>query len=132
MREGCFCVCNPMTEELKPIPPIVISEVLLQENRNLELLKSALQETLVKVFGENEDAQKFIDVSRIPLICQNIHAMHDNIKDIKENMHSNNKDHEMRIRGIEKNQWKVAGAIIVLSPLVTIGIAWIISIITRH
>lgn len=43
-----------------------------------------LSEVLRQVFGENQDAQKFIDVSRIPLICQNITGIHTNLLDIKE------------------------------------------------
>lgn len=115
-----------------PIQPIVISEVLLQENRNLELLKKALQETLIHVFGENEKSQKFIDVSRIPLICQNINAMHDNIKEIKDNMTKVDGDQEIRLRSIEKNMWKWIGVLMIAPPIITIAIAWIISLIVKH
>lgn len=32
------------------------------------------------------DAKRYVDVSRVPLICQSIIQIHDNIKDIKDNM----------------------------------------------
>ena len=44
----------------------------------------ALTQALRDVFGENQKAQRFIDVSRIPLICKSIYDIHDNIKEIKE------------------------------------------------
>lgn len=46
----------------------------------------ALAQALREVFGENEDRQRFIDVSRIPLICKSIMDIHENIGDIKQMM----------------------------------------------
>jgi tetrahydromethanopterin S-methyltransferase subunit B len=46
----------------------------------------ALAEALRRVFGENEKSGRFIDVSRIPLICQNISGIHDTLRDIKEKL----------------------------------------------
>lgn len=125
-----------MSDEIKPeLSPIVISEMLVQENKNLELLKKALQETLTKVFGEGEKAQKFIDVSRIPLICANLIAMHDNIKDIKEGVGKVNDDHEKRLRYIEKNVWKWIGVLVavsvILTPVMTILVTWILSVLIK-
>ena len=39
----------------------------------------ALTEALRQVFGENTDSGKFVDVSRIPLICKNIEEIHSSL-----------------------------------------------------
>ena len=44
-----------------------------------EMIK-VLSEALRQVFGENQASQKFIDVSRIPLICANIDGIHETQK----------------------------------------------------
>lgn len=49
-----------------------------------ERMTHVLADALREVFGENEKSQRFIDVSRIPLICQSIISIHSDIKDIKE------------------------------------------------
>lgn len=46
----------------------------------------ALATALRRVFGENQEAQRFIDVSRIPLICQNIDGIHSSIKKIEDKL----------------------------------------------
>jgi hypothetical protein len=84
------------------------------------------------VFGEYEGAQRFIDVSRVPLICKSILDIHDNIQDIKDTMKTVDGDYELRLRAIERNMWRWMGALMILPPIVTIGIAYLISIITRH
>ena len=48
-----------------------------------ERMTQALSDALREVFGEKIKTQRFIDVSRIPLICQNINNMHENINEIK-------------------------------------------------
>lgn len=45
-----------------------------------------IEEALKRVFGFGEERQLFVDVSRIPLICQSIVQMSDDIKEIKDNM----------------------------------------------
>lgn len=73
-----------MDEETKK--PIIISEILLQENKNLELVKVALEDTLKKVFGEGVDAGRFIDVTRIPLICQSVINMHTSQEEMRKDI----------------------------------------------
>ncbi len=41
-----------------------------------------LAEALREVFGENQDSHRFIDISRIPLICKSIFDIHENLKTI--------------------------------------------------
>ncbi len=54
----------------------------LEDKRIVELLSKAMNE----VFSANVEQGKFIDVSRVPLICQSIISIHENIKSIKEDL----------------------------------------------
>lgn len=45
----------------------------------LKQLQTVVSNSLREVFGENETTQKFVDVSRIPLICKNIEGMHETL-----------------------------------------------------
>jgi hypothetical protein len=53
---------------------------------NDERIIRMLSESLRQVFGENAESGRFVDISRIPLICQNINNIHDNIKEIKSSL----------------------------------------------
>ena len=65
-----------------------------ERNRNSdERMTGFLSEALREVFGENQKTQRFVDVSRIPLICQNINEMHENIKEIKDIIKENDAKH---------------------------------------
>lgn len=57
----------------------------MTENDEHKMTRS-LSEALRQVFGENQDSGRFIDVTRIPLICQNINHIHENIKEITSTM----------------------------------------------
>jgi hypothetical protein len=46
----------------------------------------ALADAVGQVIGENKDQKRFIDISRIPLICLSITQIHENIKELKEMM----------------------------------------------
>jgi len=48
-------------------------------NQKLELM-----ETLDEYFNRGVEKGKFIDTSRIPLICQDISVIHQDVKEIKE------------------------------------------------
>lgn len=58
----------------------------MQDESTEDRMTKALSNSLREVFGENTDSGRFIDVKRIPLICQNINGMHDMLKEIKEDM----------------------------------------------
>lgn len=45
-----------------------------------------LADALREVFGENQDARRFVDVTRIPLICNSIIGIHEELKELKEIM----------------------------------------------
>ena len=49
-------------------------------------ITQALTEALRQAFGENLDARRFIDVTRVPLICQSIISIHEDIKEIRESL----------------------------------------------
>lgn len=46
----------------------------------------ALSEALREVFGEGTASGRFVDVSRIPLICKNIEGIHDSLQEIKTDL----------------------------------------------
>ena len=50
------------------------------DERTTATLAAALRE----VFGENRDARRFVDITRIPLICQSIVGIHSELKDLKQ------------------------------------------------
>lgn len=57
------------------------AEKLLEANddRTTKTLADALR----TVFGENQDARRFVDVSRVPLICASIVGIHESLKELK-------------------------------------------------
>lgn len=55
-----------------------------QEERAEARVTRALAEALRRIFGENEKSGRFIDVTRIPLICQSIVDMHGSIEEMKQ------------------------------------------------
>ena len=61
-----------------------------------ERMVRVVSASLRQVFGEHEDSRRFIDVTRIPLICQNIKGIHDNITELKDFIKDN-------IQGIEES-----------------------------
>ncbi len=58
-----------------------------------EAIANTLAEALRRVFGENESAKRFVDVSRIPLICKSILDIHSSIEEIKDMIKISNTDH---------------------------------------
>lgn len=51
-----------------------------------ERTTQSLAAALRQVFGENQDARRFIDVTRIPLICQSINGIHESLKEIQRSI----------------------------------------------
>lgn len=48
--------------------------------------KRLLTEAIQDAFGKEENSGRFIDTSRIPLICQDIKGIHGEVADIKDNL----------------------------------------------
>jgi len=48
--------------------------------------RAALADALRDVFGENAKSGRFIDITRIPLICASIVQMHEDLATIKSHM----------------------------------------------
>ena len=57
-----------------------------QTQQNLHILADAIS----KAIGENKGDQRFIDMSKIPLICLSITGIHESLKELKEIMKENN------------------------------------------
>lgn len=53
---------------------------------NEATITQALTTALREVFGENTTSGRFVDVSRIPLICKSIIDMHDNLKEMNNKL----------------------------------------------
>lgn len=88
-----------------------LDEVLLQENRNLQILQKSLAGALKEVFGEYTESQRFLDLKRIPLICKDISTININIKEIKDSIGKQDGDFERRLRSLEfKQAWYMGGA----------------------
>jgi hypothetical protein len=56
------------------------------ESHNKEEQVQIAAEALRRVFGENEDAKRFIDITRIPMICKSIIDIHQNIALMKQQL----------------------------------------------
>ena len=87
------------------------------EERTTRTLADALR----KVFGENEKSGRFVDVSRIPLICNNINVMHDSLKEMRDLM----KEFNVKIDGLEtdnnQNKGWVKGLGISIAIIIILG-----------
>lgn len=44
---------------------------------------NAIEAAVLKAFGSEVEKGRYLDVSRIPLICQNINTMHDDLSEMK-------------------------------------------------
>jgi hypothetical protein len=59
------------------------------DDRTTKMLADALRE----VFGENTSSNRFIDITRIPLICQSINGIHENLTELKQMMKDTDTNH---------------------------------------
>ena len=91
------------------------------EDIALKLVEHAKETARQMLVGTN------LDTSKIPLICEKIKVIQVDIGEIKDHIKDTSKDHEMRIRWIESNIWKWIGVTIILTPIFTIAIAWLLS-----
>lgn len=55
-------------------------------DRSDERITGLLSKVLKNVFGEYENSGRFIDAAKIPLICQQINQLHDNVASIQDNI----------------------------------------------
>ncbi len=54
-----------------------------------DVIKKQINEALEEYFNRGVEQKKFLDVSRIPLICQDISNIHTAVQDIKEKLDQN-------------------------------------------
>ena len=78
-------------------------EILASVKKAEQSATKVLADALREVFGENEKSGRFVDVSRIPLICQNINTMHGNLEDIRMMMEKAIADSDKRY--VNHDQW---------------------------
>jgi hypothetical protein len=107
-----------------------------EEQKALELKSEAVQIAKELVDTAKETARQMLlntnlDISKIPLICDRIGTIKKDINEIKEIMEKREDDHESRLRAIEKNMWKWIGVLLIIPPIITILIAWLITMIPR-
>lgn len=70
------------------------------------------EEKLIKIldiYFNREDPPKFINVSRVPLICQDISTIKTSLETMQKSIDKREDDHENRLRKVEKNQSYIAG-----------------------
>ena len=58
-----------------------------------ERTTKSLVDALRTVFGENQDARRFVDITRIPLICQSITGIHETLKELRSMMQDAEEKH---------------------------------------
>lgn len=112
----------------------IVAEALIKSSQaNDERITKSLSAALRDVFddGETKDPKMTVLVRRIPILCTNVENMHDMLREIKSIIKESYGDHETRIRTIEKQMWKWLGALLVVPPIVTLVIAWIISMFSK-
>ena len=61
-------------------------------------------------YFNRETPPKFVNVSRVPLICQDIIQIKNGISELKESIKTKEGDHEDRIRTLERMQYIWTGA----------------------
>lgn len=81
-------------------------------------MTGALQTALKEVFSEGERNKRYIDVTRVPLICQNITGIHDSLKKLEDKMETKLVSREAfdaqkeKVDGLQDNQKWVVRSII--------------------
>lgn len=87
----------------------------------------ALSDALREVFGENEKAGRFVDITKIPLICKSIIDTNNQIKEIKEMFDKldNKFVTKEQFTPIQKGFYGLVGLItgsVIISILISIGL----------
>lgn len=76
------------TAAAKAVVAVAEAAKVASEVNDIKITNS-LADALRQVFGENEKAGRFIDVSRIPLICKDIGDIREHLGDIRGMMKTN-------------------------------------------
>ena|SRR3990167_7083673 len=64
---------------------------------------------ILDTYFNRESPPKFVNVSRVPLICQDIKTIKDSILELKRSVESKEEDHEKRIRDNEIFRQQASG-----------------------
>ena len=82
-----------------------------------EEVEKQVETALEKFFTLKKDSGRFIDVSRIPLICQNINLIHENIKELKADVK------DMKNESVSQDQfWPVKTIVYGLVGTIMLGV----------
>ncbi len=65
---------------------------LSSDNESLQVLADAIS----KAIGESKGDKRFIDLTKIPLICLSITGIHESLKEIKEMITRNKEDSDIQ------------------------------------
>ena len=87
----------------------------IKEERD-ERMTGVLSNALREVFGDFETKGRFIDINRIPLICQSIIRIHEDIKEINKSIKESN-----AINVSQKEFWPVKTLIYSLVGIILSG-----------
>ncbi len=58
----------------------------MTDETNEQKMTKVLANALREVFGEHESSQRFIDTAKVPIICKDIATIRETIKEIKDEM----------------------------------------------
>lgn len=82
--------------------------------------RETLDEIVRKAQSEmSDEGKRYLDISRIPLICYSIVEIGKKLTDIQASINKTDDDKENRIRSLEKNMWKLVGIGIIVAPVVS-------------
>ena len=92
-----------------------------------------IEEAVQRAFSAGVDENRYVDVSRIPLICQSIVQIGKDISEIKESINTNDADARERIDGLvtQDQFWPVKTLIygfvgLMLTGIMTAIMLWVI------
>ncbi|MDE2102569.1 MAG: hypothetical protein KGL39_35305 [Patescibacteria group bacterium] len=93
------------------------------------------EEEIIKaldLYFNREEPPKFVNISRVPLICQNITQIYEKLKGIEEGIKAQETDHEIRIRSLERRQWKWMGGAGVIGAILAALWEFIVNQTYKH
>lgn len=64
------------------------------------------------------EQKRYIDISRIPLICFSIVQIGKDVNEMKNLFKDSDSDKETRLRSLESNMWKGLGIMAIIAPII--------------
>ncbi len=99
----------------------------MTEVNSEEKMTRTLANALREVFGENQASGRFIDISRIPLICQSINGIHESMKEMKQMMRETDNNHvtQEQFRPIKTIVYSGVGTILLAALAAVLSLIFI-------